>query len=343
MATIEDVAQAVGVAQSTVSGAFSGKKRMSPQRREEILRVARELDYQPNLLAQRLREKGSSDSVTVFTTTDFGQETRTLRVLLDLLEEQGINADCNAPPRRGENVHQRQIAELNRARRFKPRAIVISLPAVHPDGLIEELKRFVRDAGILVCYTNGDPIDFADCVTFDRYESTYGAIRYLLEQGHRKIGFNSHGNRPDNDARLRALETALREFDVPFNPQWVWKHCCYEAAGLALGRDFLALGNRPTALHIINDMTAAAFINVLWRAGLRVPDDVSVIGNEDAPIASAALVPLTTSRFPVEALAKDVAELLISRLKDGYDGAPRQRKHQAELILRGSVAPLEKF
>ena len=341
MATIQDVAKAAGVSRSTVSGAFSGKARMTSERRAHILEVARELRYEPNLLAQRLGRRGGHEVISVLAPPDFGQETRTFQFLVHRLEELGFEVDCSAPPYYGPDAEERQVALFNRVRRLGPRAIVVSLAHNASPRLLNELRRYVEDGGVTVCYSYGDltaALSFADCVAFDRYQSTYDAVQFLLEQGHRKIGYNSHGPADPNEARMRALRDAHEQWGLQVNPNWVWNFWNYELGGMQLAQSFLSCAERPTALQVVNDYSASAFVNALFRAGVRVPDDVSVIGNEDAPAAISALVPLTTVAVPFEAMATQVIQLLQSRLDGSFAGAPRLRRVCGSLVHRESVA-----
>ena len=338
MATIEDVAKLAGVPRSTVSGAFSGKKRMSSERREEILRIARELRYEPNLLAQRLGSRGGHDVVAVLAIPDFSLETRTLQFLVHQLDKEGIEVECTTPPYFAHEAAERQVALFNRIRRLQPRAVVLSLSQWASADFIGELRRFAEEGGTLVGYAHGQVPEFGDWVVFDRYQSTYDAIRHLIEQGHRRLGYNSHGRAVAGDDRVRAFRDALAESDIPVREEWIWGNCCYEDGGVKLAQEFLALKERPTGLQIINDHTASAFVNALFRAGVRVPDDVSVIGNENTPAAAAALVPLTTVTFPHREVGLEVVEMLKSRLNGSYQGPPRIVWKRGELIQRDSVA-----
>lgn len=343
MATIQDVADKVGVSRSTVSGAFSGKKRISAAKREEIFRVAHELRYEPNLLAQRLGTKGGHEMISLLASPDFSLETRTSQYLVHQLEKRGFEVDCCAPPYYVAGAEERQIALFNRVRRLKPRAIILSLVVEASAGLLDELRRYVMEGGILVGYAYGEVPSFGDWVVFDRYRSTYDAIKFLLEQGHRKIGYHAHADTiSEGDSRLEAMRDALAEYGLEVRPDWLWSFCCYEEAGAKLAKAFLKCQDRPTALQIINDYTASAFVNELFRAGVRVPNDVSVIGNEDSPVAATALVPLTTTSFPYEEISNHVIGLLCARL-EGDNQAPRVQHVRGQLIHRESVlaAPIE--
>jgi DNA-binding LacI/PurR family transcriptional regulator len=120
--------------------------------------------------------------------------------------------------------------------------------------------------------------------------------------------------------------------------EWLWANCCYEEAGARLAEKFLKLKERPTAICIINDVTASTFVTQLHRAGVRVPQDVSVVGYDDTPAARYALVPLTTVSHPVEGIARPIIEMLLSRLDGSYNGAPRCVHVKGELIVRESTA-----
>jgi DNA-binding LacI/PurR family transcriptional regulator len=101
---------------------------------------------------------------------------------------------------------------------------------------------------------------------------------------------------------------------------------------------FLTWPEKPTGLCIINDVSASTFVTTLFRNGLRVPHDVSVVGFDDAPAARYALVPLTTVSYPIETMNLHVVEFTQSRLK-GYDGPPRTEVVQGEIVIRSSTAP----
>ena len=90
---------------------------------------------------------------------------------------------------------------------------------------------------------------------------------------------------------------------------------------------------------IINDVTASTFVTQLHRAGVRVPQDVSVVGYDDTPAARYALVPLTTVSHPVKGIANPIVEMLLSRLDASYDGAARCLEVKGELVVRESTAP----
>ena len=87
-------------------------------------------------------------------------------------------------------------------------------------------------------------------------------------------------------ARLRGFRRALAEVGLPMREEWFFQNPTYERGGAEMARRFLAMRDRPTALCIVNDYVALAFVVEVMRAGLRVPEDVSVVSHDDQPIAS---------------------------------------------------------
>ena len=114
-----------------------------------------------------------------------------------------------------------------------------------------------------------------------------------------------------------------------------------EKAGKELAARFLALppNQRPTGAVIVNDLSALTFIGALQSAGIRVPDEVSVVGHDDRPMARHSVPTLSSVSHPVEEIGQSVVQLLRERL-DGFDGPPREIVVRGQLQIRDSSAPI---
>jgi DNA-binding LacI/PurR family transcriptional regulator len=165
-----------------------------------------------------------------------------------------------------------------------------------------------------------------------------------LEQGHRKIGLGmSHLREPvsptDPQAhRLRGFQRALEEFGVAFRPDWLFHTSTYERGGAELARQFLALSDRPTALAIVNDYMAMALMTELTQAGIRLPDELIIIGHDNQAIAAYCPVPLTTMTQPTEQIAGAVVAQLKQRL-ELREAPSASVPVESVLVERQSVAP----
>ncbi len=337
--TIRDVALAAGVDKATVSYALSGKRQVGVKTREAVLRAAQELGYRPNPHAQRLSNGGCAKTIGLFSLgLDLGVATHKIQIIQHLLSQQGFDVPLYAYGAygAGENVNQ---AELMRTLCMQvPRAIVCVTTGLQAEA-IEELEAYRQQGGVVVCYDHPTAVA-CDQVIFDREDNTYQAAKHLLELGHRDIGYYAHGPQRPDDPRLVGFCRALEEWGVAINQQWFFAGGLYGEGGVQLARQFLQLDSRPTGMCITNETTAAMFIHEAQNAGLRVPQDVSVVSHDNLPIAQCCAVPLTTVTHPVEEIASQVVNLLSSQLSGEYEGPPRQIVVRGTLVQRQSAVAL---
>jgi DNA-binding LacI/PurR family transcriptional regulator len=351
--TLKDVAGALGMHKSTVSLALSGKGTISAETRQRVLKVARELGYEPNLLAQRLAHGQGATMVCIYSgVLDVGLATEKILLVQRALSTHGLEAPiytCYDPS--GDNA-EGQATQVRQLCRQRPRAVICAAQRVHP-SVFRELEAYQNAGGIVISYDTPIPLD-CDQVIFDREDNAYQAARHLLEQGHRKIGVGisqvsipaeSNGEpQSANDPlsyRMRGFHRALEEFGVPFREEWFFRNPTYEKGGAEMARQFLALKDRPTALSIVNDYVTLAFMVEVMRSGVRIPDDLSLVGHDNQPIAAYCPVPLTSLTQPVERIARAVVDLLVTRLNGDIplDAPPRTVTIRGELIQRDSVRP----
>jgi DNA-binding LacI/PurR family transcriptional regulator len=159
-----------------------------------------------------------------------------------------------------------------------------------------------------------------------------------LKLGHREIGLYMPGPEPRvSHPRRVGFERALAEFGVTVHREWFFCGGNYEEGGSNLARQFLGLRRRPTAMCVVNDDAAVAFIAEIGRAGIGVPEDLSVVSHDDLPIARFFPVTLTTVSNPVEAVSKGVHSLLMRRLQSP-DASIRSITVRGELMIRQSAA-----
>jgi LacI family transcriptional regulator len=346
-ATLNDVARRAGVALSTASAALndkSGKYAVSADKRAAVLQAAQELNFEANPHAKRLSNGRDTETIGMFT-LDIGSGVThmKLRLVQLLLTQAGFNVpifSSGGPEIGSANSHAKLIASL---RIQRPYAIV-STAHCEP-AILEELKRFQQEGGTVASYDFDMDLD-CDQMILDREKDTYVATRYLLELGHRKIGYFRDGAPNIADKRLKGFKKALNEFGGETRDQWL-SHSgthdtgtMFESGGILLAEQFLSWRERPTAMCIVNDASAAAFISTVIRAGLRVPEDVSVVGHDDLPIARIAHKHITTVSHPVDAISTGVTNMLLERLQGKYDGPARRRVVSGELIIRESAAPI---
>ncbi len=352
--TIQDLATTLGLHTSTVSLALSGKGTISAATRQKVITTAQVMGYQPNSLAQRLASSVSNSLVCILSSPlDLGLSTQKLVSVQHELVTRSLEVPIYTyagPTGDAEDASEKaRIDQVRQICQQRPRAIVCAGSVVHPT-VYPELEAYQREGGIVVSYDIPAPLD-CDQVIFDREDNAYKAARCLLEHGHRKIGFcmsappswSAEAKHLPWTSRLKGFQRALDEFGVSLREDWLFFHdSAYEAGGEELAHRFLAIPEqeRPTGLCIVNDYVAIAFMVLVMRAGVSVPQEVSIVSHDDQRITDLCPVPLTSASHPADAIARRVVELLMERM-DGFDGPARMEQIQGELSLRQSVtAPL---
>ncbi|MEV0320332.1 substrate-binding domain-containing protein, partial [Streptomyces sp. NPDC050659] len=179
-------------------------------------------------------------------------------------------------------------------------------------------------------------------VSVDDVQGGALAVRHLLDSGHRSVAYVSGppGLNQVRDRREGALQ-ALAEADLPAS---ALRELPTERLDVAAGRDagarFLGLAERPTAVFCANDLLALGVLQAMYAAGVRVPEDIAIVGYDDIEFAAAAVVPLTSVRQPAVTMGAMAAELLLEETEGATPGHEHRRVVlQPELVVRRSSLP----
>ena len=175
-------------------------------------------------------------------------------------------------------------------------------------------------------------------VSIDDVEAARRATTHLLQLGHKDIAYLGDRLGLHSDAqRLAGYGIALEEAGVPFRPELVVRGDGLPDGCIEGVNNLLSLRTRPTAIFCYNDMSALSALRVSFERGLRVPDDLSVIGFDDLFFASYLQPPLTTIRQPRREMGQQAMEMIVALLA-GKEIRSRQIRVDGELIVRGSTA-----
>ncbi len=342
---MNDVARHAGVALSTASAALnrkSGKYAVSPEKLAAVMHAVRELNFEANPHAKRLVTGSDADTIGIYVIDiDAGVGMQTLRELQFNLVKAGYNVPIysSGGSDLGDCASRAKLMASLRLQR--PRAIISSS---NEEEILKELRRHIDDGGLVVTYRRKSSLE-CDQVHFDEEANTYEAAAHLLRLGHRQVGFYKDGNGPIRESpRFTGFMRALKEYGGSTRDEWLvtsgnfYSKTIQEGGGELLAKVFLNWTERPTAMCIVNDASAAAFVSEIQRAGVRVPQDLSVVGHDDTPIARVVTPRLTTVRHPVQEIANETARLLLTRLSGEYVGPPRLSVVEGHLIERESAA-----
>ena len=332
--TISDVALRAGVSRITVSKALNNQGRISPETRARVLQAATDLGYVANTAARRLR--GGRTNLLGVLVQDLGDQyfAEILRGVNDLVRERGLDlvlyTSSNDPGRERE-----RIAALSTG--VSDGLIVIS-PHGSP-GLIEQL----RLARVPIVLINAWGLDGVSSVNPDNFFGARAATEHLIGLGHKRIGLIVA--RPDGSLepgpyslmRQDGYCAALAAAGLPFDPRLVRSGGLGQPTGRAAGMELLSLPERPSAIFAGNDLSAFGVIEAARDCGLRVPDDLSVVGFDDIPMAGQVRPALTTVHQPLVELGRTAAHLLLELLAGATECTTLELP--STLIVRDSTAP----
>jgi len=332
--TIEDIAQAAGVHPASVSRALRGVPgKVSEKTRERIAQLAKELGYQPNAVAASLRTKQTNLVAIVVPDVAnplFGPIVQGLEAEL---RRSGYMSLMVQPP---EDPGERRAAILALANRHVSGLLILA--AESDDPMLQVAAERSLPA-VLVNRGFGER-RFSSVVNDDR-ESVRLVLEHLVGLGHTRV---AHISGPVASSTGRARRDAFLElasqFGVP-RPVVVEAAAFTRAAGESATRELWRRNAKPTAIFAANDLIALGVLAVLREFGVRVPQDVSIVGHNDMPFVDLIDPPLTTVRVAVDQMSRQAAQLLLELLKAPQE-PPSMRVLTPRLVVRGSTGAVRR-
>ncbi len=302
--TIKDIAKLAGVSTATVSRAMNGKFDVNKATRKRIEQICSDYGYRPSPIARGLSLKQSFTIAVVI--PDIGNlfYPEVIRGIEEVMDEHGysiiyINTDFK-PNKEQEALRRLRDGEIDKA--------IMSLS----NHSVDECRALVNMGHPIVLV--GNELENVECVSVscNNFASAYTATEYLIKMGHTKIA-HMCGSRDSKTGvlRLQGYTEALNNYGIPVNPDWLIATQYFEEDAYNSMRKLLLGENIPTAIFAANDIMAVGCYNAIYEAGLRIPDDISVVGHDDIKIASLIYPPLTTMQQQKREIGRMAARKLL--------------------------------
>lgn len=336
MASIKDIAEAVGVSASTVSRVINGKSYVNEQTRKKVLAMVEQTNYQPNVLAKSLKMGRSNTICLMLPSIENLIFPAITRGVEDVARKHGFNVIlCN--------TDEDDASEQAYIEKMKTR---------WTDGFIlcsgndnSNHAHVLRSEGIPVVKVNRfieADLEKVDTVSVDNFKAAYTATKYLIRSGRRRIAL-AHGT--DNlyfyRERYRGYCQALADAGIPYDNSLVLRETNGPESFYQITKETMMMKNPPDAFFASSDPKAFAILHALHELKYRVPEDVAVMGFDNVSLSSMMEPPLSTISQPLHDMGAVAAKRLIRQInyksEHGVLPPPVCSVLNADLIIRRST------
>jgi DNA-binding LacI/PurR family transcriptional regulator len=338
--TLNDIADAVGVTAMTVSRVVSGDGYVSEITRKKVLKAVKDLNYRRNGLARSLKRQFTETVGLVLGDISNPYSTELARAVRETLVNQGFNLFICI----SEYGSKEDIVAFESLSSHSVDGIIV---ATRSNEAGDRYLRGLVETNVPVVAIGRDfQHKNVDLVSPDNLKGGFEATRHLIDLGHKRIAFiGANLSSGSHLKRLQGYVNALESRSIPVDERLITGRndelpdvagYSTEDIGFEAMKRLLSLPKRPTAVFARNDFTAIGAMRAINDAGLKIPDDIAIVGFDDIPLASRTSPSLTTVRQPMRVEGQIAAEMLLERIKSGERISRRERILDCELIVRES-------
>lgn len=336
MATIFDVAKEAGVSKSTVSRVINKDKKVKEETRLAVEEAIEKLNYSPSFMARAIRTRKTHTIALVVPeyTNIFYMEM--FRGVEDIALKHGYMVlVCNT-----ERHAMSEIEYINELLKRNIDGIIYNTYRMN-DKMSDYLQEISEKLSIVYMNRVNDAQQSSSCVYTDGFSSTRKAVRYLYEKGHKKLGYvlNSEDVSIIED-RYQGFVKGLEDCGIPLEEKWIYRvqrenEPDYIRLGQDAARYYASLSERPDAIMAAIDMIGIGCVREFQNNGIRVPEEISLVGFDNVFLGALIEPPLTTIGQPIRKMGQAAAELLIEKID--HPEVNREIVFDGKLIVRGTT------
>jgi LacI family transcriptional regulator/LacI family repressor for deo operon, udp, cdd, tsx, nupC, and nupG len=336
--TINDVARDAGVSKATVSAVLNNRSSVSETTRERVLSVMEQLNYRPSERARRTRTRRNGSIGILIREIDnpfYSEVVAGARAFASQHDYTVLVASSE-----GDYEEERRALDLLQEMDVDG---LILYPVLNKETDLSPLFELKRRNFPFILLESIWGLN-ASLIGVDNAAASGRAVEYLVSLGHTRIvhfagpTYSMHGKE-----RIDGLYRAFSGSHIAFSPEAIVPTGAHLEDGYRVGLQYFAERSeeeRPTAVTCFNDMVALGLCRALAELGLRVPDDVSVIGYDNLPVLDYLSVPLTSVHVPKFEIGEQAAKILIRHIEAHKVLQPQRVQFEAELVVRGSTRSL---
>jgi DNA-binding LacI/PurR family transcriptional regulator len=343
MANIKEVADACGVSIATVSNIFNGKGRVGEETRERIIRIAKEMNYVPNIMAKNLKQRRSNvigiitEDLTVFNSVGI------VDGIHEFLEEKGytfilgnlrLYKKYNNEFYHNEEYHNQVQEEFHMMKSAQVAGIIYVCAHCREIKFLPEMDQI--PVAIAYGFSKKNQVS---SIIYDDEQAAYDATSEMISCGHNKIGLimgdkvSMHTN-----ARLKGYQRALYDNGILCNPDYICEGDWSREKGREAANTLVKKG--VSAIFSMNDEMAAGVYDYAHEAKLQIGKELALVGFDNREICTAFLPALTTMAIPLSDIGRKAAELIVNSLDETATPTGRENYVKCSLVRRDSVNQL---
>ncbi len=327
--TMKDIAEIVGVSESTVSRAINNKAGVGENTRQKILAVAKKYNFRPNQLARNLAKQSTNMLGLILPDISSLFYSEVARGIQDVARKNDYQLIlCNT-----DNDSQEEKDYIDWMQNNKIAGIIFLGKGLDNDQII---KLGLSDYPLVLADRLIEEL-MIPSVIIDNNTGAYNATKHLINKGYKKIALiNGPKKELRSQTRLQGYKNALADFGIDFKLEFVLNKELTREGGYQSFLELIELKEPPTAIFAANDLLAVGLVEAIKTAGYLIPEDIAVVGFEDTIVTSIINPSLTTVAQPMYQLGVTSAQKLLSLIAD------KELKEQieileTELIIRDST------
>ncbi|MBT2722137.1 LacI family DNA-binding transcriptional regulator [Bacillus sp. ISL-46] len=330
--TIKDVAKRANVSKATVSRVLNQSKPVSLQVREKVMKAVEELGFNPNPVARSLAmNKSGLIGVLISDISNMFFSVLVSGIEAECFKQKYTPLLCST---KGDT--ERELYYLNLLKDQYVDGIIIFTPSPKEEHLHFFEKNLIPV--LFKSYPNPAKSEFS-CINIDNFKAFYDITQFLIDLGHEKIGmFGGRFTTVHSEIyqRYAGFRKALEDNGLEFHEKWFLEGETDIPTGYMRGKKLFSMKDIPTAVCCASDTIAIGAIRAAKEIGLRVPEDISITGFDDIPIAEAYSPSLTTVRQPIIEMGIQSVQMLIQQIQDKDNRSKEIRILSHEIIVRES-------
>jgi len=332
-ATIKDLAKELNISASTVSRALRDHPDISPLTKKRVISLANKLDYHPDSIAQSLQT----------------QKTKTIGVIvpeikqpffasvINGIEELAYSAGYTIIVCQSNETYDREVLYTRTLVSHRVAGLLVSLSQTTQN--LDHFKALQRRGVPIVFFDRVNDDIEASKVVVDDYNGAFAAADHLIKSGYKRI---AHLAGPKNLSiskyRLKGYKDALKLGNRPYNEELVVYGGLDDTDGVVGFQKLLSLEILPDAVFAVNDPVATGAFLTIKEHGLKIPDDIALVGFSNTNVSSLLDPPLTTVEQPTYEIGKTAVQLLLEQINNNEENfVPRFEVLKTHLIIRGST------